>query len=80
MAQRITHVELLMFADETPRTDDGTRRGDDFEASPIRIRPQPMNGTKPYEIIGFGAMDVTNACEFIGFQLDSNQVGLMGGF
>ncbi len=26
-----------------------------------------MDGTKPYEFIGFGAMDVTKPYEFIGF-------------
>ena len=26
-----------------------------------------MDATKPYELIGFGAMDATKPCEFIGF-------------
>ncbi len=48
----------------------GRRGRPDFKNAPQQIRPdclQLPRVTKPYEFIGFGAMDVTKPYEFIGF-------------
>ncbi len=35
--------------------------------APLRWRPRAFNATKPYKIIGFGAMDATKPYNIIGF-------------